>query len=144
MALGVNECIRKIDLQFNLLAAQRCRAGQRCDLVKRARELLGGFLQRRARQRPLAGLAPEPGGLLDQAGLGAVKRQQFRLALGDLGELVLEGFGDAGVNCASRLAQQRAVGRILHQGMIEQISCTRRHALPEQQTGGLETIQCRA
>ena len=61
-------------------------------------------------------------------------RQQFRLVLGYLGELAFESFGDASVKRASRLAQQRAVGRILHQRVLEQISRVRRYALPEQQT----------
>jgi hypothetical protein len=60
-----------------------------------------------------------------------VTRQQLRLTLGDLGELALEGFRDTSVKCASRLAQQRAIGRVLYQGMFEQIGRIRRHALPE-------------
>ena len=90
--------------------------------------------KRRALQRPLSGFAPKARCLLDQAGLGAVTRQQLRLALGNLGELAFKNFGDASVKRASRLAQQRAVGRVLHQRVLEQISRVRRHALPEQQT----------
>ena len=70
-------------------------------------------------------------------------RQQLRLVLGNIGELAFEGFGDAGVKRASRLAQQRAVGRVLHQGVLEQIGRVRRHALPEQQTGRNETVERR-
>ena len=122
------------DLKLDLLAAQRRRGRQRRDLIKRARELLYGFNQRRALQRPLSRLAPEARSLLDQPSLGAVTRQQFGLALGDLRELAFKSFGDAGVERASRLAQQRAIGRVLHQRMLEQIGRVRRHALPEQQT----------
>ena len=43
--------------------------------------------------------------------------------------------GDTGVQRAPRLAQQRAIGGVLHECMLEQISRVRRHALPEQQTG---------
>jgi hypothetical protein len=57
-----------------------------------------------------------------QAGLRAVTRQQLRLALGDFGELVFKGVRDAGVKRVARLAQQRAIGRVLHQGMLEQIA----------------------
>jgi hypothetical protein len=39
--------------------------------------------------------------------------QQFGLAFGRLGELAFESFDDAGVKRAPRLAQQRAVCRIL-------------------------------
>ena len=132
------------DLKLDLLATQRGRGGQGRDLVKGTRELLYGFDQRRALQRPLSRFAPQARGLLDQPGLGAVTRQQLRLALGDLGELAFEGFGDASVKRASRLAQQRAIGRVLHQGMLEQIGRMRRHALPEQQTSRNETVERRS
>ena len=88
--------------------------------------------------------APQARGFLDQASLSAVARQQLGLVLGNLSELAFEGFGDASVKRASRLAQQRAIGRVLHQGMLEQISRVRRHALPEQQTGRNETVERRS
>ena len=94
-------------------------------------------------QRSLSRLAPQARGLLDQPGLGAVTRQQLGLALGNLGELAFKGFGDTGVKRASRLAQQRAVGRVLHQRMLEQVGRMRRHALPEQQTSCNETVERR-
>ena len=58
-------------------------------------------------------------------------------------EAVAQGFGDAGVQRASWLAQQRAVGRILHEGVLEQIGCVRRHTLPKQQTCRHETVERR-
>ena len=70
--------------------------------------------------------------------------QKFWLALSDFGETVFKGFGDAGVKRASRLAQQRAVGRVLNEGVLEQIGCVWWHALPEQQTCHSETVQRRA
>jgi hypothetical protein len=96
------------DLKFDLVATQRRRAGQGRDLLERPRELGRGFGQRRAVERPLSRLAPQARGLLDQPGLGAVMRQDLRPALGSLGELAFDGFGDPGVKRASRLAQQRA------------------------------------
>ena len=45
-------------------------------------------------------------------------RQQFRLAFGNFGNW-LSGFGNAGMKRAARLAQQRAIGRVLHQGMLK-------------------------
>ena len=85
-------------------------------------------------------LPQKPAAFSINPGFGAVTRQQFRLALGDFGELAFEGFGNAGMKRASRLAQQRAISRVLHQGMLEQVARMRRHALPEQQTGGHETV----
>ena len=52
-------------------------------------------------------------GLFDLPSLGAVMRQQLRLALGRLRELAFKGFGDAGVKRAPRLPQQSAIGRVL-------------------------------
>ena len=122
------------DLKLDLLATQRGSAGQSRDLIEGAGELLYSFNQRRALQRPLSRFAPQARRLLDQPGFGAVTRQQLRLVLGNLGELAFEGFSDASVKRASRLAQQRAVGRVLHKCVLEQISRVRRHTLPEQQT----------
>ena len=76
---------------------------------------------------------PQGRGLLDQTSLSEVTRQQFGLVLGNLGELAFKGFGDTSVKRASRLAQQRAIGRILHQRVLEQIRRVRWRALPKQQ-----------
>jgi hypothetical protein len=57
------------------------------------------------------------------------------LVLGDLRELTFQSLGYASVKCSSGFAQQRAIGRVLHQGVLEQVSRMGWHALPEQQTG---------
>jgi hypothetical protein len=95
-------------------------------------------------ERPLTRLAPQTYGFVDQPGLGAMMRQQLRLALGDLSEPALEGFGDTGVKRPARLTQQRAVGRVPHQSIVEQIGRMRRHALPEQQTNRNEAVERRS
>src|SRR5215471_14220166 len=128
------------DLKPNLLASELGSGRQGLDLGKRTSELLCGFNQRRALQRPLSRSAPEARGLLDQAGLGAVTRQQLRLTLGDIRELAPECFGDTSVKRASWLAQQRAIGGVPHQGMLEQVGRIRRHTLREQQTGRHQTL----
>ena len=99
---------------------------------KRTGELLCGFDECGALQRSQSGFAPQRRGFLDLPRLGAVTRQQLGLTLGDVRKLALEGFGDARVKGASRLPQQRPIGRIPHQGMLEQVGGVRRHALPEQ------------
>ena len=138
-----HQCVYKRDLKLDLLAAQRGSGGQSRDLVEGTGKLLRGFNQCRAFERPLPRFAPQTRSLLDLPGLGAVARQQLRLALGHLRELAFEGFSDTGVKRASRLAQQRAIGRVLHQRMLEQIARVRRHALPEQQTSRNETVERR-
>ena len=94
---GVYEC----DLKLDLLSAQRGRGWQGRNLSKRTSKLLGRFNQRRTRQRPLSGFAPQARRLLDQPGLGVVTRQQLGLALGNVGELALECFGNTSVQRAS-------------------------------------------
>ena len=140
----MHQSIRWRDLEIDLFAAQAGRGRQDRDLVERPCELRRRLHQRRALQRPLSCFAPRARSLLDQPSLGAMVRQQFRLDLGDLGELALDAFGDARVKSASRLAQQGAIGRVLHQGMLEQIGRMRRRTLPEQQASGNETIERRS
>jgi hypothetical protein len=83
----VHQNIRKRDLELDLFATQRGRAGQSCYLGKGARELLRRLDQRRTRQRLLPRPAPTDGGLRDLPGLGAVTRYQCGLVLGNLREL---------------------------------------------------------
>ena len=75
------------DLKLDLLATQRRRGGQGRDLVERARELLRGFNQRRALQRPLSRFAPPFDRGFGQARLREVMRQQLRLGRSGGGEL---------------------------------------------------------
>ena len=72
---------------------------------------------------------PEARCLFDQTGLSAMTRQQFWLVLGNLDEFAFERFGDASVQRTSRLAQKGAVGRILDQRVLKEITRMRRYAL---------------
>ena len=65
IAFDMEEWIYKRDLKLDLLATQRGRRGQVRDLAEGARELLYGFNERRARQRPLSRFAPQARSLLD-------------------------------------------------------------------------------
>jgi len=124
----------KRNLKLDLFSTQRWSGRQGRNLAKRAGELRGSLYERRALHRPQSCFTPQPSGLLDLARFRVVTRQQLRLVLDDLGELGLKRFGDTGMKYTSRLAQQRPVGRVLHQGVLEQVSRMRRHALPEQQS----------
>src|SRR5262245_1452689 len=97
IAFEVHESVNECDLQLDLFATYDRRAGQGRKLVEGPRELLGGFDQRRPRQRPLPRFAPKACGFLDQAGLGPMSCQQLRPALGAFYEFALDGFGDAGM-----------------------------------------------
>src|ERR1700733_12026368 len=69
--------------------------------------------------------------------------QQLRLVFGDVSETTFEGFGNAGMERTARLTQKRAIGRVLYQGVLEQVSRMRRHALPEQHTSLNEPVEPR-
>jgi hypothetical protein len=77
-------------------------------------ELRYGLYQSRTLQRPLPGLAPQACGLFKETRLGALARQQFRSGLCYFRKLALKGRSDTGVQRAALLAQERAVGCILH------------------------------
>jgi hypothetical protein len=68
-------------------------------------------------------------------------RHQFWVRLSDLVELIYKSLRNTGMKGASRFAQQRAVGGVLDQCMLEQIIRVRWQALSEQQTGFNETVK---
>src|SRR5258708_37150530 len=109
------------DLKLDLLATQRGSGRQRLSLVEGTRELLYGFNQRRALQRPLSRFAPQAHRLLDQSGLGAMARQQLRPPLGDLRKLAFKALGDAGMKRTSRLAQHPARGPVLPTAVLAKV-----------------------
>jgi hypothetical protein len=51
------------------------------------------------------------------------------------------GFGNTRVKGAPRLAQEHAVGHVLHQGVLEQVARIRWDALRRQQTGFQQAIE---
>src|SRR5689334_14823295 len=141
LSFDILERVYQRNLKLDFFTAKRRLAGQRRNLSKRACELLEGFNQRRPLYRSQCCFAPQPGGLVDQASLGVVPRQQVRVSLGGLCKLLFKNVCDTGVERASRLAQQRAIGSFLHQSMLEQIGRVRWHALAEKQTGFDKTVK---
>jgi len=55
-------------------------------------------------------------------------RQQIGLVPSYVGELAFYGFGNASMKRATRLAQECAVGGVLHSSVLAQITGMRRHA----------------
>ena len=73
--------------------------------------------------------------------MGIVTRHELRLARGDFREFLLEGLRDPGMQRAAWPPQQRAVGSILNERMVEQIARLRWRVLAEQQAGAHQPIQ---
>src|SRR6202790_4250279 len=138
----MEERVHERYLKINLLSTKCGGGGQGRDLIESAPKLLCGFSQRRASERLLSRLAPQKRAFFDQPGLGAMPGQQIRLALGDVGKLSFEGVCDTSMECASRLAQQGAVGRILHQSVFEQVTRLWWDTLTEEQAGHDQAIEC--
>jgi hypothetical protein len=67
--------------------------------------------------------------------------QQLGARLDHIGEEILKGPRNARVQLPPLCAQQRAVGRVLHQRMLEQKAGPWRLARPEDETGGDKTVQ---
>ena len=86
------------------------------------------------RSSDLSRLAPQVRGFLDETSLAVVACQKLSLILGNLAEFLFQGFSNASVKRASRLAQQRPLGCVLHERVFKQICRVRRHALSEEQT----------
>ena len=82
-------------------------------------------------RRPSPRFPPQRRSSFDIARLAPVSREQLGLVLGDFAKLALEGYGDLSMKVASRLAQQQAIGRILHERVFEQIGRIGRRALAE-------------
>ena len=84
-------------------------------------EMANRLLVRRALRRALPGGQPVRDGLRTQTGLGVMVRQQLGLGLADLGELRLQHLGNALVVLLAGTLQQRLIGRVLDQGVLETV-----------------------
>ena len=136
-----DQSVRESDVKLDLFATQIRRGRQGRDLGKRPFELLRAFKKRGSRQRALSRSAPPFDSGFGHPCLREVMREQLRLALGNLRKLVFERFSNAGVQRVARLAQQRAIGRVPYQCVLEQISRVWWRTLPEQQPGRHKTVE---
>src|SRR5258705_10500775 len=89
----------------------------------------------------ISGPLPIIDGLLSQSGLSVMSSKNFGLDLADIRKLPLKDACYARMQVVSLYAEERAIGHVLHQCVLEQIVGMRRHALPKQQTSLNETVQ---
>ena len=83
------------------------------------RQLRGGFDHGRARHRLPPGLVPEIDRLLDQTRVCAVVSENFGLGFGSLREALLQRVGNPGVEVLAAGLEERAVGGVLDQRVLE-------------------------
>jgi hypothetical protein len=99
-------------------------------------QVLHRFGRRRAPESALARLAPISNRFIENAALRVMMGKNFRLRLADLWKALLERLADPEVQLLPLAPQQRAVGRVLDQGVLEneRLSCggsPRRNTRPE-------------
>ena len=88
-----------------------------------------------------AGLEPEVYCPVYQPSFGQVMRQQFWLALHRVRETILEGGGNPGVQNEPAGLEQRLVGRVLDQGVLEAVGGLGRRAAAEDQLGRDQLVE---
>ena len=98
---------------------------------QRLAEVRDRLLGRAARHREVARLAPELDRLLVEPGLCVVIGDQLGIGLHDLGKIGGQRARDAAVDLLAARPQQRVVGGLLHQGVLEGVGGVRRIAAPE-------------
>src|SRR5690348_9488429 len=89
-----------------------------------------------SRNTAQAGPAPPLDGLIGQASLCEMMRQELRLGTSDIGELLLKNPADPRVQLLALAAQQSAVGGVPHQRMLEGIDRIRWRTPAEGQPRG--------
>ena len=80
-------------------------------------------------------------GFFDEPGIRIMLREPLGLAVHQLAIMGYERFGDPGMQLPSGAAQQRAVGRILDQGVLEQVRGLRWRSALKDQAGINEALE---
>src|SRR5262245_17576231 len=93
--------------------------------------------------RLLPGRAPVSYSLLIQSRLRAMDCKNLGLRIDEFWKFSLQGRGNSVMELPPAAAQQRPVGRVLHERVLEQISRVRRNSSAEQESRLDETFQRR-
>src|SRR5689334_5877574 len=101
-------------LSIALSTECECRVG-----AQGASEVVHCLGQRDSRQRSLPRLYPVIDSAFSQSGPGEVKREQFWFVCYALVEASFKGIGDLRVKLCPFTSEERIVGRILHQCVLE-------------------------
>src|ERR1700740_3624983 len=93
------------------------------------------FRHSRAGGRPMPGLSPKCGGFFDEPGLCVMLRKELGLSDHQLGEMSFERLCDLCVQSLASATQKAAVGRVLHQRVLEAVNRIGRRTALEHQFG---------
>src|SRR4029077_17160245 len=134
---GHGESERKFEIAFIALTARRKLSQQ----VERALKVTGCLGMGGSGDAPRTGAAPELDRLIDQAGLREMMRQDLRLVVDDLRELVFKDLADTRVQLLTLTAQHRAVSGVLHQRVLEHERGVERRAAGEDEAGRGQLVE---
>ena len=95
----------------------------------------------RARKRQFRRLQPIARRRLGEPGLGVMMRDDRRRGLDLVGETLHQRPRDVGMDALAAAAQQRGIGRVLHQRMLEDVARFRRRAARVDQLGRHELAE---
>src|SRR5262245_9908154 len=106
-------------------------------------EMPNGLTVARTAHRLLSGQTPVFYSLLVRSSFGGMPCEYFGLHFDNFWKFLFHGGDNSAMESLPVAAQQRAIGGILHQSVLEQIGRVRGHALPEKQTSRTETVERR-
>src|SRR5262249_8131651 len=109
------------DLERELLLCSSWRVRQRSQRFESLGEMTNPFREGEPRNGALSGLTPRGHCRLQFPSLGVVVREELRLGVSDLGELFSEYSRNLSVQLPASALQQRAVGRLSDQCMLEEV-----------------------
>ena len=135
MALGSDQRSAEGDLEVDFPLHARRWVGKGREQLQRLAEVADRFRQRRALTRPPPRLVPVFDRLLGEPRLRAVVRQKFWLHVRRLRESLLEDARDAGVQLLAAGLEQRLIGGVLDQRVLEAVGGLGRRAAAEHQLG---------
>ena len=135
-----NNARRQRELHLQLVPGARGRVRQRVQHLQPPAEVRHRFPIGGPHIAALAGPLPVLHGLLGKAGLGSVMRQQFGLRLHRLG-VRGQRLGQLRMIALPRARQQRLIGHLLGQGVLEGVGTLRKEARLVEELGGLEVRQ---
>ena len=133
VALGHHQRLCESGTQRQLAAAALPRGRQRLEGREAAREVLRRLGVRAAQEGSFAGLLPGRECSLRVAGLRVVVGEQLRVRGGELRESLGERPRGGAVQLASPALEQRPVGGVLHEGVLEGVAGVGREAAREEQ-----------
>ena len=141
MAFGGNLWNAKGKLEVDLVVVAGRSLGKCREKIEAFGEVGDGFCVGRAIIGAQARLVPVRYGIIDQSALGCMMGKHLRLRLRSVGKAFAEDRGDPAVELLAPALQQRRVGGIPHQCMLEGVDCIRGRVPAKRQFGADEFIQ---